>query len=405
MKLKTIFVSLAAALSLNAFSQGAWNPKPTFAGGPRSSCIGFGVGQGAYVGLGVDSNSFRRTMYVFNIATDSWVQAQSMGGATGQGLGRNVAVCFVISTKAYVGTGQGSNPFFDDLWEYDSGSDTWSQKANFPAGGRRSAVAFAANSKGYVCTGQDVNFALRNDLWEYNPASNTWLQKANFPGTARRLAVAFVINNRAYVGSGDDGAFKGDFFEYDPAANFWTPKATFPGTARYGATAFAIGTKGYFGLGYDNTLANRKDFWQYDQPSNTWTQINNFGGTPRSNAVGFSVGSKAYVACGFDGNVTLDEFWEFDPSYTGIEEKDGRSQLSIYPNPMKDFATVELGDELQQDDLRLLLIDAGGRIVREEKQIRGQRFQLERGDLRAGIYFYVLAAGEQELDAGKLIVQ
>lgn len=406
MKLKhTLSLFAVIAFAVFATAQGAWNYKPPFPGGPRSACIGFTVGNGAYVALGVDSNSFKRSMHAYNTATNAWIQAESLGGVTGTGLGRNVAVVFVIGSRAYAGTGQGSNPFYDDWWEYDAGMDVWTQKANFTPGGRRSAVAFALGTKGYVCTGQDANFVLKNDLWEYDPATNTWAQKANFPGTARRLAVAFVATGKAYVGSGDDGAFKGDFYEYNSATNTWTPKATFPGTARYGATAFGIGNAGYFGCGYDNTLTNRKDFWKYNQPTNTWTQINNFGGSPRANAIGFSSATMGYVACGYDGNINLDEFWEFDPTYTGITEQDANGiTVNTFPNPATDVVnfTFEPAVLQQHRNLRITLVDLQGRIVQTET-ITGSTTTLSRNDLPAGVYGYVVSAGEQELKAGKII--
>lgn len=399
----TLFAALAFAISLSA--QGAWNYKPPFPGGPRSACVGFAIGTGAFVALGVDSNSFKRSMHVYNSTTNSWTQMESLGGATGNGLGRNVAVAFVIGSKAYAGTGQGSNPFYDDWWEYDAGTDVWTQKANFTPGGRRSAVAFALGTKGYVCGGQDVAFTLKNDLWEYDPASNTWTQKANFPGTARRLAVSFVAGGRAFVGSGDDGAFKGDFYEYNNSTNTWTAKATFPGTPRYGATAFGIGTAGYFGCGYDNTLTNRKDFWKYDQPTNTWTQINNFGGSPRANAIGFSSATVGYVACGYDGNINLDEFWEFDPTYTGITEQDANGiTVNTYPNPASSEINFVFDNALltQHHSLRITLVDLQGRIVRSEN-VTESTTTLTRDALPGGIYGYIVSAGEQELKAGKII--
>ena len=35
------------------------------------------------------------------------------------------AVAFVIDNKAYVGTGQGDNPYFGDFWMYDMSTNTW----------------------------------------------------------------------------------------------------------------------------------------------------------------------------------------------------------------------------------------------------------------------------------------
>src|ERR1051326_5748475 len=220
---------------------GAWTPRSSFAGGPRTAAVGFTIGNYGYITTGFDSSSYRRSMYKYDPALDGWTQVTSLGGSTGSGLGRDMAICFVVSTNAYIGLGQGGSPYLFDFWQYSGPADVWTQKANFP-------------------------------------------------GSARRLAVGFAIGSKGYVGTGEDGTFKADFYEYDPGANIWTAKASFPGTPRYGASAMVINNKGYVGCGYDNTLQNRNDFWEYDPSLNSWTQKSSFFGTPRSNAVAFCIG-------------------------------------------------------------------------------------------------------------------
>lgn len=94
--------------------------------------------------------------------------------------GRYMAVGFSIGNKGYVGTGQ--LPLcgpLSDFWEYDPGTDTWDQKANykgfgFCAGyGTWNAVGFSIGSKGYIGTGECTwwpsNYAVMKDFWEYDP--------------------------------------------------------------------------------------------------------------------------------------------------------------------------------------------------------------------------------------------
>jgi N-acetylneuraminic acid mutarotase len=242
---------------------------------------------------------------------NSWVQKNDMNLPA-----RSGASAFSIGTKGYITGGFTSQ--LNDLWEYDQGTNAWSQKANF-AGliPRAYAVAFSIGTKGYVGTGFSGSIRY-NDLWEYDPSTNNWTQKANFSGTAREGAVGFSIGTKGYIGTGWDGTTKNDFWEYDPSANSWTSKTNFAGGARYGASGFAFGTKGYITTGVDNTNNTKKDIWEYDQTANTWTQRTDLPAAPRYRAVAFSSGNKGFVGTGEDffGNNKTD-FWEFDPAVSG----------------------------------------------------------------------------------------
>ncbi|MCW3101713.1 MAG: type sorting protein [Bacteroidetes bacterium] len=406
--MKKIIYSLVllCSFSLTLPAQGWWYRKADANLSGRTAAVGFTVGTGGFVGTGFDSSSYRRNFSSYNQITDSWTQIQSMGGTTGSGLSRNAATVFVIGNKAYIGTGQGSNPYLKDLWEYDAGNDTWTQKADFGGTARRSAVGFAANSKGYITCGQDIS-SLKNDLWMYDPATNSWTAKAAFPGTPRRLPVAFVISNIAYVGTGDDGTFKKDFYKYDAAANTWSAIPNYGGTPRYGATAFTIGTDGYVGTGYDNTLSNRKDFWKYNSILNTWVAITDFAGSARSNAVSFAIGSYGYLATGYD-TLPQKDLWRYDPLSNGVIEMDKlRSSLKVYPNPMQSAATFSFNSASLEafSKISFMLFDISGRQLKNIEQLDAAEFTIERDRMPAGMYIYKLIADGKMVASGKLIVQ
>ena len=145
---------------------------------------------------------------------------------------------------------------------------TWSQKADFGGVGRYTAVGFSIGSKGYIGTGYTYNptSIYFKDFWEYDPGTNLWTQKADFGGTGTYAAVGFSIGSKGYIGTGIEAIF--DFvytqslWEYDPGTNLWTRKADFAGTARSYAVGFSIGSKGYIGTGNDDS-SNKKDFWEY----------------------------------------------------------------------------------------------------------------------------------------------
>lgn len=173
-----------------------------------------------------------------------WNQKANFGGSA-----RHRCTAFSIGNKGYIGLGHinaVTNFSYEDFWEYDPATNSWTQKANFGGGLRYHSIGFSIGSKGYVGMGREQSGNYENDLWEFDPLANTWLQKSNSAGGNRRGAVAFVINNIAYVGSGEvqGGAVSNEFYAYDAAVDFWYPVATFPGTARTSAVAFSIGDKG-----------------------------------------------------------------------------------------------------------------------------------------------------------------
>src|SRR5207247_1220449 len=129
---------------------------------------------------------------------------------------------------------------------------------------RADANGFAIGNKGYICSG--YNGICLNDLWQYDTLSNSWTQKANFPGTARCDAAAFSICDKGYFGTGDPlSTHLNDWWQYDTTLNTWTQKAQFPDSVRDETAYFAIGNKGYLGLGGEPVIYNT--FYEYTPDS------------------------------------------------------------------------------------------------------------------------------------------
>ena len=110
------------------------------------------------------------------------------------------------------GYGSSYHSYHTDFWEYDPATSSWTRKADFPEGEKRySAVGFSIGGKGYVGTGGGIITVLRDDglwqqqyhsfqdFWEYDPLTNTWSQKTDFQGGATSSAVGFSIGDRGYV--------------------------------------------------------------------------------------------------------------------------------------------------------------------------------------------------------------
>src|SRR5205807_2306564 len=119
-----------------------------------------------------------------------------LGGARTQAFG------FSIGNKGYIGGGEGLSAYpYDDLWEWDQATNTWSLKGHFPTG-RTEAVGFSIGSKGYIGSGQDNSYNDLNDFYEWDQHSGILTQIASL-GVGRFGAVGFSIgNSKAYIGTG-----------------------------------------------------------------------------------------------------------------------------------------------------------------------------------------------------------
>lgn len=310
---------IAIGLLVGAFNTSAqtdtWTQLDDVNGAPKSACIGFELNGEGYIGLGLDETFERRQLYSYDVAADDWDNQEDIGNNSGLGLSRCAAVSFSIGNLAYAGLGTSTgNPYFQDFWEYNPVTDSWTQMANFGGTARRQAVGFAINGKGYVGTGVDINGDYKNDFWEYDPTLNTWTQKNNFGGTPRQSAVGFNMGSKGYVGTGDDGAPQKDFWEYDPVGDSWTQKLDFPGTARAGAVGFGIYPQAFIATGYDIDLNYKDDIWEFNVELDTWIQRTDFPGVDRTKGVAFVINDVAYFGTGYS-DIYLDDFWSYTPTH------------------------------------------------------------------------------------------
>jgi photosystem II stability/assembly factor-like uncharacterized protein len=96
---------------------------------------------------------------------------------------------------------------------------------------------------------------------------------------------------------------------------------------------------------------------------------------------------------------------KYYPTATGISEEVFKGTANIYPNPFSTSATLQIAgwNNLKTKHVELKIHDAFGReVLRSE--ISAPNFELQRGDLPKGIYFYRINNGSEILATGKLVV-
>ena len=300
-----------------------WIQRPNVGGAARQEAVGFSIGTKGYVGLG--SVSAQKDFWEYDPVTLAWTQkADYPGSATGDAVG------FSIGSKGYVGTGLPiAGVASNDFWEYDPVTNTWTQKADLTNNSiRYGAVGFSIGGKGYIGGGTGILSGFYHgfdDFWEYDPATDTWTQRASLGAGIKSSGVGFSIGGKGYIGTGQTGNGETqDFWEYDPTTDTWTQRSSVPGGNRVWAVGFSMGTKGYIGTGTitSGSPGDTDDFWEYDPGTDMWSQKASVGGGPRSRAFGFSIGDNGFIGTGWAGTNGTDksDFWEYgtQPDCIGV---------------------------------------------------------------------------------------
>ena len=179
----------------------------------------------------------------------------------------------------------------------------------FPGTVCREYTFFVIGSKGYVAGGLYGSSNTYSDqLWEYDIVSDHWADKGRLPGGARSGGSAFVIGNYVYLGFGIDSPYgsgthyRKDWVKFSPGSQFYVTLPDFPVTGRlsgrYEARGFVLKDKIYVGWGNSGDLS-ANDFWEYDPGDDEWTRKADCPATTGlSNVNAFSIGNAGYVVVG-----------------------------------------------------------------------------------------------------------
>lgn len=301
----------------------AWTKITDLLGAPRYGAIAFSSGTNGYVGLGRNKRIpifYHKDLWEYNTVTGAWSQKADIPGE-----GRYGAVAFTLGTKAYVCLGANSTTELVDTYEYDTVANQWATKTPFPAQGRRFATAFGIGTRGYIGLGVTLGGSFTSAFYAFIPSENNgmgkWYTMPSFSSVGRHSAVGFTIGTKGYVGLGtlSSGVNTDEFYEYNPSTGQWTAKDDFDGGVRTGASCFVATTnKAYVGLGSDLVPAVMKsDFWEFDPTLGAglqWTKVFDFIGAARTYATGFGVGTKGYVGAGITSDIDLKDFYILDPA-------------------------------------------------------------------------------------------
>lgn len=95
-----------------------------------------------------------------------------------------------------------------------------------------------------------------------------------------------------------------------------------------------------------------------------------------------------------------------EDNITLLQDQESSQKILVYPNPFKDFTTIEIPKSLLKinEPNTLAILDIFG-VVKYSYKLSSNRITLWRNDLPSGIYFYYLENSEGIIDAGKMVIE
>jgi N-acetylneuraminic acid mutarotase len=367
----------------------------------------------------------------FSVLAEQWHQKANFGG-----IGRHRATGISIGNKGYIGlghvNGSGIDISYNDWWQFDPASNSWTQKANYPTV-NHGAVGFGTSTKGYVgggsylggefyCYDPEMNtwtpiatcpttpgdvqcFSIQNkgyiiystELYEYDPLTNTWSSKADCPVSVTTWASSFSTESSGFVKT------LSSLYEYKPASDTWLQRTPFPGLMSGGAAAFESDNKGYFICGFSGALSTvTNEIWEFNPGNNQWMRIGFFPGTSRRFPVAFSINNKGYFGTGTNG-INMNDFWEYNPEFAELSELNDY-KVTVYPNPSIDVVNFVSQNEnstyIDESKVELFSID-GKLLIQENFSSHGIAIKIDH--LQKGNYLYRILNKGQIIQTGNII--
>jgi len=166
-----------------------------------------------------------RTLQVYDPATGMWTRKADMpservdGAATGAG---GIFLFFGGRDPAMASS---------TVFAYDPALDQWSSRASMPDV-RYDLSAIGVNGKSYILGGygslSGPDGGYYRTMYEYDPGTNAWTQRADMFVPLADFAVA-LLGGKVYTAGGSNWARALDYLDvYDPATNTWVGKTALP---------------------------------------------------------------------------------------------------------------------------------------------------------------------------------
>ena len=251
---------------------------------PRDGAAGVFIGTGELLLFGGDNaGAVLADAWLWSPATRAWRRIASgpsarAGASLSYDAVRQRAVLF-----GGVGSAAQGAQYLDDVWEYDSRTDTWSKRTVTGSGpAPRALAAFAFDStRGRALLFGGTNDSALADTWEWDSAQGRWAQLST-SGPSARYGAAFAFDDatgRYALFGGSPGNATGalsDTWLLEADTGIWTaqPGADAPPGRAAAAMVFDAAAQRLvlFG-GTGVTSLNLDDTWELNTATGAWSAI------------------------------------------------------------------------------------------------------------------------------------
>lgn len=231
-------------------SQDTWSQTAPFPGRTSIRPFAFTIGGTGYIGGGYTEDAPWRVkindVYSYQPETDSWTILSDYNGIVDDDFISPGAVC---NNSFYIPMSS------NDIYMYEP--DSWTELNTSASGLYVHNSSFTIGDSIYFICGVETSYSnlAKSEVWCYNTITNTWSRKNDFPGGPRYVGTGFSINGKGYFGLGqkDQSTVYKDFWSYDPVTDTWARFPDFPGSARSCAFHFVIDKLAYIGTGYNGS--------------------------------------------------------------------------------------------------------------------------------------------------------
>jgi N-acetylneuraminic acid mutarotase len=228
-----------------------WIEIASFPGPKRINGHGFSISGMGYMGGGHNEDSPSRVAlrdyYKYDPELNQWTEIPSYMGLLNNSFKGTFGA---TAEKGYISF------TYDDFYSAEAGTNVWTKLANPQDGMFHDGSFFAIGNIVYFIGGIDRNGVLTNKVYAYDTSTNTWVRKNDFPGLARRASIGFASGDIGFYGLGANSGFTilyNDVWKYYPLTDSWVRIEDFPGSARTDPFVFVLDDFAYIGGGHVST--------------------------------------------------------------------------------------------------------------------------------------------------------
>lgn len=391
----------------------------------------------------VSGNHGGADFWIIKLDAGGNLQWQKCLGGTGYDIAQSVQQ---TADGGYVAAGY-SNSNDGDVTGHHGGNDYWIvkldnvgdlqwQKSLGGTGIDEASSITQTTGGGYLVAGSSSSND--GDVTGFHGGSDYWVVKLDgigniqwekcFGGTVSDIAYAVrQTYDGGFVVAGLSNSSNGDVTGNHGGSDHWIIKLNGSGNLQWQQCLGGSGNdnarsvqqtsdSGYVVTG--STLSNNgdvsgnhggSDYWlvKLDGIGNIQWQVC-MGGTLSDQAYSvYQTADEGYFVTGFsisnNGDVTGNhggwDYWVVKLSpVVGIEEVSSRSSSTLFPNPFSTSATISFGRELR--NATFTLYNLLGEVVSETSNIKGDSFQINRGTIPGGVYFYYLKEDDKIIAHG-----